>query len=345
MNKGAISVLLGVAALGALSSKFKGSKSSQYFRPNNPKYIEVSFDVGFWAIETNNNNINPEDVEYISVSFDLLPNYTGGYVKGMQEISEKFPNIKGLEILQDVPNYIKFIPLFPNLEEISLSSSEFFDNFQRTGFHNIPDEIIQNERITRLSLTGCEFTEFPKELSKMTHLKYLNLSNNQFMFDPNISGSVNKSFRRISKLTNLEFLNLVRTGLHIIPEEITSLSKLNRLIINYNLIEYIPRSIVKLDNLIDLRFSNNPISSFPDYLCELTNLRRLEIKGTKIKEIPNHFGNLKKLVYFNQNRLLECPSPMQVAIWISQGMSQSIISDIIRYCKKPSKRSSELRRF
>ena len=343
MNKSIISVLLGAAALGVLSSKLKGSKSKN-FRPINPNYLYVEDDRGEWNgfNARNMQGKKAEDIEYVTAS-STGKNGWETYIKILNDVKNTFPNLKGIELGAFIPEPWKYAALFPDIEEFSVNfTDEFILHWDKTGVY-IPDEIIKHPSITRLSLITCEFPEFPKELTQMTNLRHLNLSDNENLFTSN--NPINKNFRRLSKLVNLESLNLVKTGLKIIPEEITNLPNLKQLILNYNQIEYIPRSIVKMENLVDLRVSYNPIASFPDYLCELTNLRRLEIKGTKIKEIPNHFGNLKKLVYFNQNRLLECPSPMQVAIWISQGMSQSIISDIIRYCKKPSKRSSELRRF
>lgn len=342
MNKSVISVLLGAVTLGALSNKFKGSKSKN-FKPNSPNYLYVEDDRGEWNgfNARNMQGKKSEDIEYVMVASSAAEWEL--YERILNDVKNTFPNLKGVELGTFIPKPWKYAALFPDIEEFSVNfTDEFIIHWEETGIY-IPDEIIKHPNITRLSLSNCEFSEFPKELAEMTNLKYLNLSNNEDIFTS--SGPVNKNFRRLSKLKNLESLTLSKTGLNIIPEEITSLPNLKQLILNYNEIEYIPRSIVKMDHLRDLRVSYNPIASFPDYLCDLTNLRRLEINNTKIKELPNHFGNLNKIVYFNHDASIICPSPMQVAIWMSQDMSQDIIRNIIRYCKKPSKRSSELRAF
>ena len=338
MNKGILSVLFGALALGAVSDKFKGSKSRN-FRPNSKNWAYIQFSEGIWNFIGKKHN-DLKDIEYLTVHFE---NPDMSYLKGMKEVSRILPNVKGLEITQTVPDYINFIGLFPKLEELSMGYCDSFVlNFQQTGTY-IPKEITQNKKITKLSLYECDFPEFPKELSEMTNLTYLNLSSNYFMF--NNRQVAEQSFRRLKKLVNLEHLLLVRTGLNIIPDEIINLQNLRKLVLNHNEIQYIPRDIVKMKNLTDLRLSYNQISNFPDYLCDLINLRRIDIDNTLIKELPNHFGNLTNLVIFNfSDTTLKCPSRMQAAIWISQGFSQDILSKIVRRCRD-SKSTSELRRF
>ena len=255
--------------------------------------------------------------------------------------SQLFPNLKGLDLSCFIPEPWKYAPLFPKLEFFKVNDNdEFANHWYETGTW-IPDDIIKHPKIMGLILQDCHLKEVPKELSKMTNLQYLSLSNNPIFHSVPVNTS--KSYRRLGKLNNLKQLVMIDTGLSIIPNEITGLENLERLILNRNKISYIPQSIVKLENLIDLRLSFNPILVLPDYICEMTNLRRLDIKNTMIDSLPNHFGRLKKLSHFQFSTNIYkqeltgpkligkfiCPTPVQIAIWMNQGFHRTYFRKLL----------------
>ena len=55
----------------------------------------------------------------------------------------------------------------------------------------------QNQKSSELDLSGLKLTKTPSELSKLTELTHLNLSDNQL--------TEIKGLERLTKLTNLEF--------------------------------------------------------------------------------------------------------------------------------------------
>ena len=162
-----------------------------------------------------------------------------------------------------MPEPWKYAPLFPKLEFFKVNDNE---SLKLIGMKQAldPDDIIKHPKIMGLILQDCHFKEVPKELSKMTNLQYLSLSNNPIFHSVPVNTS--KSYRRLGKLNNLKQLVMIDTGLSIIPNEITGLENLERLVLNRNKISYIPQSIVKLEKLFDLRLSFNPILVLPDYM-------------------------------------------------------------------------------
>ena len=302
MNKSALGVLLGSFALGAAAQKIKAKGNSN--RLFTKRFFYNSRDESFLHVESIKEleDADPSKITTLSVCdarfFDGGPNTDlKKYSDIIIRASQLFPNLKGLDLSCFIPEPWKYAPLFPKLEFFKVNDNdEFANHWYETGTW-IPDDIIKHPKIMGLILQDCHLEEVPKELSKMTNLQYLSLSNNPIFHSVPVNTS--KSYRRLGKLKNLKQLVMIDTGLSIIPSEITGLENLERLILNRNKISYIPQSIVKLENLIDLRLSFNPILVLPDYICEMTNLRRLDIKNTMIDSLPNHFGRLKNCLIFN----------------------------------------------
>ena len=183
-------------------------------------------------------------------------------------------------------------------------------------------------RITTLHMEKCELRVLPKEIAKLTHLRYLYLYNNKLDFIPdfiaNLTQLVNLDFSEchlttlpnfIGNLTQLESLNLEGNKLISLPETIGNLTKLKTLRLNQNLLTSLPDSIghlsqlevlqlrrnaltslpvtfTQLTRLADIILEHNKLTSLPDSLDILTQLRELRLFGNNLITLPDSLGNL-----------------------------------------------------
>ena len=99
----------------------------------------------------------------------------------------------------------------------------------------------------------------------------------------------------ISVLTNLEHLEITENGIETIPESISNLTKLKSLNLYGNTIESVPESLSNLTNLTDLDLSHNRIESVPKSLSNLTNLTNLDLSFNEIKSVTKSLSNLTNL--------------------------------------------------
>lgn len=100
----------------------------------------------------------------------------------------------------------------------------------------------------------------------------------------------------IGYLYNLIELNLDGNHITYLPEEITQLTKLDKLILSDNNISEIPAFIENMAVLRWLDISSNNISELPESLCNVTTIDRLNVSQNKLTKLPQNIGNLKKLI-------------------------------------------------
>lgn len=100
-------------------------------------------------------------------------------------------------------------------------------------------------------------------------------------------------------------LNLSNWGLNIIPESISSLSKLKHLILKNNNIETLPQSIGLLHGLRTLDLSKCKITTLPDSLINLHMLKKLSLnRNHKLEVIPQSIIFIAKK-YFSKKYIWE----------------------------------------
>lgn len=146
--------------------------------------------------------------------------------------------------------------------------------------------------LEELNLSFAGLTGPVPDLSPMHSLRILDLSNNLF------SGSFPVS---ITNLTNLEIVNFNENpGFDVwrLPESITSLTKLQVLILSTSSMRgEIPRWLGNMTSLTDLELCGNLLTGkIPPELGKLKNLRLLELYYNLLTgEIPEEIGNLTNL--------------------------------------------------
>ncbi len=164
---------------------------------------------------------------------------------------------------------------------------------------SLPKEISQLTNLQTLGLSDCQITEIPAEIAQLTNLQTLDLRRNQIKEIP----------AEIAQLTNLQTLDLSRNQIKEIPAEIAQLTNLQTLHLHNNQIREIPAAITQLTNLQTLHLGINQIKEIPAVIAQLTNLQKLYLNNNQIAEIPAAIAQLTNLqeLYLGANKITEIP--------------------------------------
>jgi len=106
-----------------------------------------------------------------------------------------------------------------------------------------------------------------------------------------------KARRHIGRARREDFLELDLRGLRLteIPEEIASLTQLQKLLLSHNQLTEIPEAIASLTQLQHLDLSDNYLTEIPEAIASLTQLEKLDLYGNQLTELPEAIASLTQL--------------------------------------------------
>lgn len=153
------------------------------------------------------------------------------------------------------------------------------------------------QRARELSREGNYLLEVPPQLSKLTDLRYLNLSCN----------TLGDSIERVSVLRNLLELNLSFTYIDGLPPSFANLQKLQVLHIDFNLQIYeVPAVLEQMTTLVNVSMHKCGLNLHAEHephlerLAKLTRLVHLDLsENTSLETVPAEFFALKHLRHLN----------------------------------------------
>ena len=93
---------------------------------------------------------------------------------------------------------------------------------------------------------------------------------------------------------NIIELTIGKYELPNLPESISNLKSLQRLMLGYNLLKNLPESIGELKSLHTLWLERQPISTLPESIGQLQSLHTLVV-NCRLKTLPESIGNLRLL--------------------------------------------------
>ncbi|XP_026387915.1 putative disease resistance protein RGA3 [Papaver somniferum] len=161
------------------------------------------------------------------------------------------------------------------------------------------ESVFSNINLRIIYLTGSSIQKLPASLSKLRHLRYLNLSRCR-----NIDALQDGFF---NKLYNLQtFVLQSCTSLSRLPDDFGSMKKLRHLDVSYTGIKALPKSVTTLSNMRTLNISYcENFERLPKDIAGWVALRSLDISHTKVSTLPDSITGLKKLANL---RLKSCPN-------------------------------------
>lgn len=158
-------------------------------------------------------------------------------------------------------------------------------NLSGNEFTTIPDEICNISTLQSLKMNSNHITNIPDDIGKLRNLKTLSLSCN------NIS-SISDA---IGQCVYLQKLNLSLNEIQTLPESIGNLHKLEILYLSYNMIVVIPLFFQNLICLKELSLIDNHITSIPSYFNLFKYLEYLNVTDNNIQNYQNlNFDNIKE---------------------------------------------------
>jgi len=89
-----------------------------------------------------------------------------------------------------------------------------------------------------------------------------------------------------------------------LPNEISSMIKLETLNLSENLLKRVPPSIIQLKNLKTINLSKNNLASIPRELCQIEKLDSLDLSSNKINQVEDYVEPLNCIeLNLNENRI------------------------------------------
>ncbi len=163
----------------------------------------------------------------------------------------------------------------------------------------VPQEITRLSLLQFLDVSNNQIAALP-DLSPLTHLLILNLSQNQLTRLPAMEQLVNlqalnasenqlTELPDLSPLTNLTYLNVSYNQLTELPD-LTPLTTLQSLNVEQNRLTRLP-GVDQLFNLRSLRIANTLLTEFPS-VRQLTELQELNVSDTQISSLPDQLFQL-----------------------------------------------------
>jgi hypothetical protein len=165
-------------------------------------------------------------------------------------------------------------------------------SFKNAGLDTVPREVFDHARtLEELDLSGNRFTALPDELTRLTALRRLFVSNNPIEELPRVLGQLpalemigfkSCRLRHVAEdalPTKLRWFILTDNQLEQLPESLGQRPRLQKLALAGNRLRALPRSMSEASALELVRVSANQLEAFPRGLLELPRLRWLAFAG------------------------------------------------------------------
>lgn len=200
----------------------------------------------------------------------------------IKELSENIGNLNLLKILSCSSTNIQSIPECIGNCQL-LQDLYLFDN---PCLYSLPVSLKNCIRIKYISISNCNFYEFPKVLCELKNIVDLDISRNQ----------INNIPDEISNLKELEFLKCNNTKIISLPESIKYCEKLKEFHAKFSYLEKLPLNIGDFKELSYLDLQGTKIRTLPDTIGNCSSLERLYLNYTSLENLPKSLVKLKKIL-------------------------------------------------
>ncbi len=194
---------------------------------------------------------------------------------------------------------------------------------------NLPVSFKNFTALQNLRVQNNKISLVPPEIGMLTNLQRIELQNNQLTAVP----------AEMGQLTKLTYIDLSNNKIKEIPETWSSLVNLNYLTADSNMISQLP-DLSLMTNLNTISMNYNQIEQLPTSLCLLPQLSFVEMSYNKIKRFPKDISQLKTgILYLHNNELSDT---LPLTLMKDSVMQMRLDSNYFTYSHIP--RSEELRK-
>ncbi len=183
----------------------------------------------------------------------------------------------------------------------------------RLGNNNLstlPSPFLWLQGVTYFSSKGNPLTTLPDSIGMWSQLRFLELYDTRFDTLPegvygctrlqsiSIAGNkdtlcITEGIRAAGK--SLTELKIYTTVIDTLPENFSTLSKLNKLVLYKCSLAEIPAPVIALEQLHELWLDSNAITSVPREISLMQNLTYLSLRGNKITHVTSSICFLQNL--------------------------------------------------
>lgn len=207
--------------------------------------------------------------------------------------------------LDNLPDTLKEMPsltlLALNFRSFSAVVDDYMANLLQKGqiqSEHIPPVVFEIPSLNTLDLEATKLNTLPAALnSKLTELC---LARNYFREVPVC----------VTKLRHLRVLDLSDNLISTVSDEVRKLRALKRLNLRNNTISALPKAVTRMHHLIELNMGGNSLVTLPPEIGELKRLRKLILDRNQLQCLPESIATLNDLdtLDLTKNRLRELPT-------------------------------------
>ena len=227
-------------------------------------------------------------------------------------------NIGSLEVLKiisicstdikTIPDTIKYCHL---LEDLYL-----YDNH---CMWSLPSSLKNCTFLKYISISNCNFYEFPRVICELENILDLDISNNEIEEIPN----------EILNLKKLEYLKCSSIKIKSLPYSIKECKELKEIHLKFSYLEELPPTIGELKELTFLDLRGTRIHNLPETIGKCSSLEMIDLDHSNLESLPKSLIELKEIkeiltefTPFNQK--------MKPFYWISQEMGDLLFKETIK---------------
>jgi Protein tyrosine and serine/threonine kinase/Leucine rich repeat len=186
------------------------------------------------------------------------------------------------------------------------------------GLTEFPPEIFDlADSLEILNLSDNRLSSLPADLGRLTKLKVIFLSNNDFEEVPEV----------LADCPNLSMVGFKSNKIRVLGENVLPLGT-RWLILTDNKLEQLPKSIGKLQKLQKLMLAGNQLRSIPDEMAACQNLELIRLAANRLESLPTWLFTLPRLSWLayagNPGWSPNLPSTVPMVSWADLTLADTL---------------------